>query len=180
MAINRRIQSALLGVALLLGTSAHAGEQVEVRVYSNGLPSANVLADMLFPRSRKTRSIVTAFGAQPVSPQAVSAPIQFDLDSAEIRPESRADLDKIGEMLNLDRLTGHGLRIEGHTDTTGPDDYNSSLSTRRALAVANYLVQEHGVDPDRLALEGHGESRPLPGYSGRDPANRRVEFHPVD
>jgi outer membrane protein OmpA-like peptidoglycan-associated protein len=180
MAINLRLQSALLGIALFVGTSAHAGEQTEVRVYSNGLPSAHALADMLFPRARKTRSIVTAFGAQPVSPQAVSAPIQFDLDSAAIRPESQADLDKIGEMLNLEQLTGHGLRIEGHTDSTGPDDYNDALSTRRALAVANYLVRTHGIDPNRLALEGHGEARPLPGYSGTDPVNRRVEFHPVD
>jgi outer membrane protein OmpA-like peptidoglycan-associated protein len=66
------------------------------------------------------------------------------------------------------------IRVEGHTDAAGAPAYNMSLSKRRALSVAGYLVDQ-GVDPARILPVGKGMTEPL--TSDRyDPANRRVQF----
>jgi outer membrane protein OmpA-like peptidoglycan-associated protein len=72
------------------------------------------------------------------------------------------------------------VRIEGHTSDEGTDEYNLDLSTRRARAVVDALVQR-GIPRDRLIYEGHGERDPL-FANDSDPhraENRRVEFHIV-
>ena len=70
------------------------------------------------------------------------------------------------------------IRIEGHTDSTGPDEYNLQLSKRRAASVLRAL-QQNGVPASKLTSEGYGEARPVETNAtpmGRA-ANRRVEFH---
>jgi outer membrane protein OmpA-like peptidoglycan-associated protein len=67
------------------------------------------------------------------------------------------------------------LQVEGHTDAKGSPEYNLGLSKRRALSVAEYLVEKCGVSPDRLILVGKGMTQPLTD-DGFDPRNRRVQF----
>jgi outer membrane protein OmpA-like peptidoglycan-associated protein len=70
------------------------------------------------------------------------------------------------------------IRIEGHTDSDGPDDMNLQLSKARADAVFEYLLSK-GIDARRMETQGFGETRPID--TNRTPAgkanNRRVEFH---
>ena len=73
------------------------------------------------------------------------------------------------------------VRVEGHTDTTGADDYNMKLSQARAESVRDYLVGR-GVASNRLEPVGFGETRPLQSNDtrpGRE-ANRRVEFNIIE
>jgi outer membrane protein OmpA-like peptidoglycan-associated protein len=98
-------------------------------------------------------------------------------DSAEILPESRPYLERLGEVLREPGNAGARIAVVGHTDATGPDGYNLELSRRRARAVEAYLAGSHGIDPGRLGVRGMGEGRPLPGLDGLDPRNRRVEFY---
>ena len=73
------------------------------------------------------------------------------------------------------------IRIEGHTDSQGGDDYNLKLSNDRAASVFNYLVNK-GIDSSRMKSQGFGEASPLDTNrteQGRA-NNRRVEFHIVD
>lgn len=99
----------------------------------------------------------------------------FDFDRASIRPESRPVLGQVLTLLQ----ENPGLRIElhGHTDHIGTEDYNQSLSERRALAVRDWLLQQ-GVASNRLRARGFGESKPL--EAGEDEAarqrNRRTEI----
>jgi OOP family OmpA-OmpF porin len=72
------------------------------------------------------------------------------------------------------------LTIEGHADATGPASQNVELSEGRALAIANYLVRNWGIDPDRLTLKGYGESDPLIREESASPLNRRVQFKITD
>ena len=62
------------------------------------------------------------------------------------------------------------VRVEGHTDAIGSEEYNQALSVRRAEAVFRYLVNR-GVAPERFTVEGFGESRPIasttPNRAGR-------------
>jgi outer membrane protein OmpA-like peptidoglycan-associated protein len=66
--------------------------------------------------------------------------------------------------------------IEGHTDATGSDDYNLSLSQRRAASVKQYLISVHGIDAARLEAVGLGKTRPLYAADPFAPENRRVQF----
>ena len=107
--------------------------------------------------------------------------INFDLDSAEIRPDSYSLLDEFGRALKSG-LAGGTFYVAGHTDSTGTSEYNQDLSMRRANAVADYLKANHGITPRRLITKGHGELKPIASNDdehGRA-LNRRVEFIRVE
>ena len=108
--------------------------------------------------------------------------IHFAFDKAVIKPASYSVLDNIVALLK-NRNDVEAVRVEGHTDSKGSDEYNLSLSDRRAAAVMAYL-SSHGVPREKLTSVGKGESQPIAPneINGRDnPAgraeNRRVEFH---
>jgi outer membrane protein OmpA-like peptidoglycan-associated protein len=103
--------------------------------------------------------------------------IQFDYNSAVLRADINPALDALGEALRTE-LTSLVLRVEGHTDNTGSENYNLDLSTRRATTVRDYLATKYGIDKQRLPVEGYGKSRPI-GDNSTDAGralNRRVEF----
>ena len=100
--------------------------------------------------------------------------IGFDLNSARISRQGIASARVFAQSLVRPELAGTRFRIEGHTDSRGSQALNTSLSARRAQAVADFLVA-HGVDRSRLVTRGFGASVPLPGHAPGDPVNRRVE-----
>lgn len=74
------------------------------------------------------------------------------------------------------------ISIEGHTDATGDDAHNLSLSERRALSVRTFLVEQYGIAGERLEAKGLGEAKPVDGNDtpeGRQ-NNRRVELVKLD
>ena len=75
---------------------------------------------------------------------------------------------------------GKAIRIGGHADASGPEDYNQRLSQARAASVRDYLENRHGIAPSRLQVVGYGESAPLPGTDPFAGVNRRVEFEPLN
>lgn len=103
----------------------------------------------------------------------------FDFDSSELRPENREILSRIAGVL----LASYGYRVVvyGHTDDQGPTAYNQPLSTRRARAVRDYLV-EAGVPEDIVDSRGMGEASPRVPAKTREARqrNRRVEISIVD
>lgn len=105
--------------------------------------------------------------------------IFFEFDKADLRPESIAELNRVIDFLRANPSVR--IRIEGHTDDVGDEQYNLKLSQRRADAVRNYLIQ-HDIDPKRIEAVGYGESRPLvPNTSDEARAkNRRVEMHIIE
>ena len=101
--------------------------------------------------------------------------IQFDYDSATIRPESDPVLAVLYEGLVADDAAS--ILIRGHTSSEGSDQYNLDLSARRAQSVVDDLIQR-GLDPDRLRALGVGEGEPIANNNdeaGRS-VNRRVEI----
>ncbi len=101
--------------------------------------------------------------------------IYFDIDKATIKPESEATLNQILSLLRDNpKLT---LRVEGHTDNTGPRPHNQTLSEARAASVKAWLV-DHGIDSVRLVPEGFADTKPVADNAtpeGRS-KNRRVEL----
>ncbi len=83
--------------------------------------------------------------------------IFYDFDRATLRPESQEALDEMVQVLRDNPNVT--IEMASHTDRHGTDEYNIGLSSRRARAVIDYLI-EHGIAPDRLQSQGYGESRP--------------------
>jgi outer membrane protein OmpA-like peptidoglycan-associated protein len=103
--------------------------------------------------------------------------VNFEFDRAELTPASADYLRRLGRLLSEQELSWGALRIEGHTDSVGADDYNDRLSAARAAAVRRALVAA-GVQAPRLSSAGLGKRQPLdPEASELARArNRRVEL----
>jgi outer membrane protein OmpA-like peptidoglycan-associated protein len=102
--------------------------------------------------------------------------IYFDFASDKIKPESEPVLREIADALNHN--PAWKLRVEGHTDNIGGDDYNMDLSQRRAEAVKLALVSRYRIAAGRLTPQGFGATRPKESndtLAGRA-RNRRVEL----
>lgn len=101
--------------------------------------------------------------------------VLFILAKAEIIPESNAELNRVVELLKANPSIV--IRLEGHTDDQGNDDFNLTLSQTRVEAIRNYLIQQ-GIASERIQTIGYGESKPLaPNNSEANrQLNRRVEF----
>ncbi len=102
--------------------------------------------------------------------------INFDFNSASIRPESYRNVGAIADALHNPILLGYGFLVIGHTDSVGGRQYNVGLSQRRADAIVAALVDPFAVNPAVLQPVGMGEEQL------RDPAhptsgvNRRVQL----
>jgi len=110
----------------------------------------------------------------------------FDVGKADLRPEARAELDKVaGALVELGKQIPADiawvLRVDGHTDvrpiTGGVFKSNWDLSAERAISVVQYLVGK-GVSPQRLVAAGFGEFQPIDTAATEDAykRNRRIEF----
>ena len=101
--------------------------------------------------------------------------ILFEVDSAVVDPALQSDLRVLaGSLLDF---PDSNVLIFGHTDSTGPAEYNRDLSERRAGSVARVMVRS-GVSPSRISTVGLGESDPIASNAtarGRA-QNRRVEI----
>lgn len=106
---------------------------------------------------------------------ALSLPVPFAFDSADILPSARPQLDAIAAGIRM-LPANQKVVIEGHTDAVGSEQYNEELSQRRAQSVRRYLVAAHGIEGSRLQAVGLGEHNPLPGRNPLAGENRRVQF----
>src|SRR5512133_1331714 len=100
---------------------------------------------------------------------------EFDVDKAEIRPQYRDEIAKVGDFMKQYPTTT--AVIEGHSDNVGDAEYNKGLSQRRAESVVNHLVETYGIERSRLTAKGYGMANPVADNAtdaGRQ-ANRRIE-----
>jgi peptidoglycan-associated lipoprotein len=120
--------------------------------------------------ARRAREAATA------ALEALRQTVYFDYDADEIRDDAARILDA-----KVDALRSHAairLRIEGHTDERGSDEYNLALGQRRAAAVKRYLVAR-GIETFRMEGESYGEQRRACSSADNESCwqqNRRAEF----
>lgn len=107
------------------------------------------------------------------------APIYFGFDEDEISPQYMAFLDRFAGVV-VEYYPSSTVTVEGFTDPVGTPEYNLALGKRRAQAVADYLVNQHGLSPDRVRAVSYGEatdrlvSRNAHGPGSEGWENRRV------
>ena len=108
----------------------------------------------------------------------LAAMIHFDLDKSNIRADDMGALDQKVAILQANPELR--IRIGGHCDERGSDEYNLALGNRRAQSAKQYLVS-HGIDASRVETQSWGEERPL--VDGHDEnawsQNRRDEFEAI-
>lgn len=106
----------------------------------------------------------------------ISSKIYFDVDKDTIKKVSHPILDALAQAL-IDNPQIKRVRVEGHTDNEGTEEYNLDLSTRRAKSVVDYLIGK-GVPPERLTHKGYGFTKPKASNKTEEgrAINRRVEF----
>ena len=124
----------------------------------------------------KAAEPVPAPAAEPAAPRKLTLEgVNFDNDSATLRPDSIATLDAAAATLK--EWGEVKIEVAGHTDSVDTDAYNLKLSQRRADTVRAYLI-EKGIAADRLFAKGYGEANPV--ADNRTPEgrfkNRRVEL----
>ena len=128
---------------------------------------------------RRQQAIADSLAALGQTTNAVRAllgtMIHFDYDKALIRGGDASVLDQ--KVAILQANSGLRVRISGHCDERGSDEYNLALGNRRATAAKQYVVS-HGIDGSRIETVSYGEERPLAQGHDEDAwaQNRRDEF----
>jgi OmpA-OmpF porin, OOP family len=105
----------------------------------------------------------------------VTLHIEFDIDKADIKPEYKDEVARVGDFLK--QYPEATAVIEGHTDNVGTPEHNMKVSQMRAESVVNYLTEKFGIDRSRLSAMGYGSSRSISDNAsdaGKQ-QNRRIE-----
>ena len=126
-------------------------------------------------RERAADSTAAVAAAASEVRNMLAAMIHFDFDKALLRPDDQGTLDQKVTILTAN--PDLRVRISGHCDERGSDEYNLALGNRRATAAKQYLVA-HGVDASRIETASFGEERPITMGHDEDSwaQNRRDEF----
>jgi outer membrane protein OmpA-like peptidoglycan-associated protein len=159
--IGRDTKGTLIGAGIGAALGGLAGNQIGAYMdrQENSLRSAVSASDAA--SIQRSQDVLTA---------TFDSNTFFDFDSANLKAGAYTELDRVARVLREYPQTR--IRVEGHTDSKGAEDYNMQLSQRRAQAVTNALIQR-GVDPVRMESIGFGETQPI---SSSDAANRRVNI----
>ena len=102
--------------------------------------------------------------------------ILFDTSSADLKDEAVTQITQVGDILA--KYADNRIRIEGHTDSSGSDSLNETLSRKRADSVRTVLVSR-GVREEQITVVGNGETKPIADNATKEgrAKNRRVEVH---
>jgi peptidoglycan-associated lipoprotein len=154
--------------------SAAAAERARQDSIAEAERRANEEAERI-RRQREADSIAALGRASEEVRSTLAMMIHFDLDQSRIRPDDMGTLDQKVSILQAN--PDLRIRIGGHCDERGSDEYNLALGNRRAQSAKQYLVS-HGIDASRIETQSWGEERPL--IDGHDESawsqNRRDEF----
>jgi outer membrane protein OmpA-like peptidoglycan-associated protein len=158
-AIGGHTESTLLGAAIGTAVGGVSGYQIGAYMDRQEQELKAAMAASEAASIQRTQNVLSA---------TFRSEYLFDFDSSTLKPGAYAEIGRVANILN--RYPQTNIRVEGHTDSKGSEEYNQTLSEKRSLAVKNALTQR-GVDPTRIQTVGFGESQPI---SSNDDMNRRV------
>ena len=121
-------------------------------------------------------ALVDEYGCQKIIKENVSIELEvlFDTNKSDVKTAFFDEIKRVADFMTLYPSTS--AVIEGHTDSRGKAEYNKGLSQRRADAVRDALIKQHGVAAERLTAVGYGEEQPRASNDTREgqDQNRRV------
>ena len=170
-------------LALALSLATFLG--LHTALWAQVTPSATEMVEQLkvqpapAARTRSLRNLTVeaaaADAATPPSRPSLSLLIQFDFNSARVKPESQQALSNLAQALQSKELADSKFAVEGHTDAKGRADYNLKLSQQRADAVRAFLAS-NGVADARLVALGKGSGELANPADPLAAENRRVRI----
>lgn len=125
-------------------------KQIETNIADRGITAESIKKGL---NSLAAKS----FGVEPV----INLRIHFEFNSANLNPQGRSVVEELGKVLKDPAFVNETFTLVGHTDKRGSSEYNRTLSLARAATVREYLVNQVGIDPNRIRVEGRGESELL-------------------
>ena len=185
---ERSAISFMMGRGLILGLllsplmmTATSKAETPKKDYPFFMTAEKIAEELLKPVERGS-------GKEPRVPLNIE--FDFDSDRFDVLPRSRvlldtritakakSQMDEVAKALRLPALMRYRIRIEGHTDDRGTEEYNLGLSERRARRVMSALARGYSFRPDRFDVRSYGESRPLMTAQTDEARarNRRVEL----
>lgn len=154
--------------------SARAAQEAADRARRTADSLAAAQRDSLARAAAAAANAATA-AARAEAERIFADQIHFDYDKFDIRADDQAILDWKARLLLANPAMN--IRISGHADERGSDEYNLALGNRRAAAAKRYLVNK-GIAESRISTDSYGEERPLDTGSTEEAwtRNRRDEF----
>lgn len=153
--------------------SEDAMTQALTRQKTRGLTLAPTTAPASAPTAAGAGAVVKDFAVLPKEEQ-VNINISFDFDSAALRDDQKP---RLASLCRAVKTAGVGkLRIVGHTDAAGSDEYNARLSLLRAEEVRRHLSETCAIPLDQMEAVGMGKQFLFDPADPRGEVNRRVEF----
>ena len=160
-AIGKDTKGTLIGAGIGAVLGGIAGNQIGAYMDRQEQSLRNTVAASDAASIRRDQDVlITTFRSE----------VMFDLNSSTLKPGGYSEITRVANVLNQYPQTT--LQVEGHTDSSGSDEYNLKLSQDRAESVKNALIQQ-GVDARRITAIGYGESQPI---SSEAAINRRVNI----
>src|SRR5579864_3105019 len=179
----------LLAVGLTLavaiaGCSKRPGDMNRIPGYYTHLPEDNTNAPPLTSEQKPTETNPTGvpvvdpdkFKDYIPHPEILQADtVYFDFDSSVVKSSEKSKITAVAEYMKAN--PANAVRVEGHCDERGTEEYNRALGERRALAAREELISQ-GADANRIPTETFGKDRPAdPGHNEEAwKKNRRAEF----
>jgi OmpA-OmpF porin, OOP family len=174
MSMRARIAIAVTSGLLMILAASEAASQENV-VTRQAIIRGLVIVNDEVPGAHESPPSAAPVASSP-APSIEFYSIEFGINSSELAPEARAQLEELAAALSSEELRAYRFEIIGHTDARGSREHNLALSQRRAYAVRDFLLQVAGVNPRRLEATGRGMDalvRPDDPYAAE---NRRVEI----
>jgi OmpA-OmpF porin, OOP family len=153
------------GKEIWVYVSSYRGDQIKIEIIEKEAMKQEIVSDAKFMvDSISSSGHVAIYG------------IYFDIDKADIKPESEPTLAEMGKLLKTNPTLK--VLIVGHTDSAGTFEHNMKLSQDRAASVVNALVSKHGIPIARLKGVGAGSIAPVASNKTEEgrAKNRRVEL----
>ncbi|WP_372766292.1 OmpA family protein [Pseudoalteromonas sp.] len=173
---------AVTGAVIGKSTSNHKNKRAVIGAAVGAIAGA-AIGDYMDRQEAEMREQLSGSGVEVVREGdnlrlVMPSNITFATNQATITPQFHDTLNTIANVLNHYDKTY--LSIEGHTDSSGSESYNQTLSERRARSVQQYLVNQ-SIMSDRLSVTGYGEMRPVASNetAAGKAKNRRVEVQIV-
>jgi outer membrane protein OmpA-like peptidoglycan-associated protein len=130
-------------------------------------------------RTKRTRSLSAGerdrVAAIAKDKQSIDLDITFDYNSASISRKAMSQVQELGKALSDPSMKGSVFLVAGHTDAKGGDDYNQSLSERRADAIKKFLAEKFGIQAENLVTVGYGKTQLKNTGNPLADENRRVQ-----
>ena len=150
------------------------GVSVDIKVKADGKALFSAIGKYLDKQKEELSEVADTERTEEGVKVKMKSKILFNFDSFELKDTAKVELEKISKVLV--KYPENVIVVEGHTDSSGEEDYNQTLSENRAKAVTDYLVSL-GLADNSITFVGYGEAMPVASNDtpeGQE-QNRRVE-----